>query len=233
MHSDVRAQIMFLNVLVSFCRTSVRISSCALETVCCALLADEVDVGRKTRKRKTPSSAAGKRKTRGAMTSSRVPKSFQRLLEEVSSCCCQRANAPASILCSRSAAVLLVVTGILPHVLEMHCQWLLVAGLAVSALLSAPFKGTRRSAGRVQFVFVLDTVSHLQPPVSPGATLCWADLTCAGLRCGVLSCAVLHYLQSGIEDAPEGDVNYLTAAAGPSMAYAARKFCSVCGFNSA
>lgn len=94
MHSDVRAQIMFLNVLVSFCRTSVRISSCALETVCCALLADEVDVGRKTRKRKTPSSAAGKRKTRGAMTSSRVPKSFQRLLEEVSSCCCQRANAP-------------------------------------------------------------------------------------------------------------------------------------------
>jgi hypothetical protein len=47
---------------------------------CCA---DEVDIGRKTRKRKTPASAAGKRKTRGAMTSSRVPKSFQRLLEEV------------------------------------------------------------------------------------------------------------------------------------------------------
>jgi hypothetical protein len=46
--------------------------------------ADEVDVGRKTRKRKTPASAAGKRKTRGAMTSSRVAKSFQRLLEEVS-----------------------------------------------------------------------------------------------------------------------------------------------------
>jgi len=45
---------------------------------------DEVDVGRKTRKRKTPASAAGKRKTRGAMTSARVPKSFQRLLEEVS-----------------------------------------------------------------------------------------------------------------------------------------------------
>lgn len=44
---------------------------------------DEVDIGRKTRKRKTPASAAGKRKTRGAMTSSRVPKSFQRLLEEV------------------------------------------------------------------------------------------------------------------------------------------------------
>lgn len=81
---------------------------------------DEVDVGRKTRKRKTPASAAGKRKTRGAMTSSRVAKSFQRLLEE-----------------------------------------------------------------------------------------------------------------SGIEDAPEGDVNYLTAAAGPSVAYAPRKFCSVCGFNSA
>lgn len=47
------------------------------------LCPDEVDVGRKTRKRKTPASAAGKRKTRGAMTSARVPKSFQRLLEEV------------------------------------------------------------------------------------------------------------------------------------------------------
>jgi hypothetical protein len=42
-----------------------------------------VEVGRKSRKRKTPASAAGKRKTRGAMTSGRVPKSFQRLLEEV------------------------------------------------------------------------------------------------------------------------------------------------------
>lgn len=40
-------------------------------------------------------------------------------------------------------------------------------------------------------------------------------------------------LQSGILEAPEDDVNYLTAAAGPSEAYAPRKFCSVCGFNSA
>jgi hypothetical protein len=33
-------------------------------------------------------------------------------------------------------------------------------------------------------------------------------------------------------DAPEDEVNYLSAAAGPSAAYAPRKFCSVCGFTS-
>eukprot|EP00879_Flechtneria_rotunda_P018795 GHRR01019728.1.p1 GENE.GHRR01019728.1~~GHRR01019728.1.p1 ORF type:complete len:234 (+),score=31.97 GHRR01019728.1:13-714(+) len=40
---------------------------------------EEVDVGRKTRKKKT----ATKRKTRGALTDGRVTKTFQRLLEEV------------------------------------------------------------------------------------------------------------------------------------------------------
>lgn len=52
--------------------------------------------------------------------------------------------------------------------------------------------------------------------------------------CGILSVPDLAVLlQSGILEAPEDEVNYLTAAAGPSEAYAPRKFCSVCGFNSA
>lgn len=38
--------------------------------------------------------------------------------------------------------------------------------------------------------------------------------------------------QSGLEYAPAGQPNYLNAAVGPSKLYAARKFCSVCGFES-
>eukprot|EP00878_Enallax_costatus_P011645 GHUV01012154.1.p1 GENE.GHUV01012154.1~~GHUV01012154.1.p1 ORF type:complete len:178 (+),score=32.36 GHUV01012154.1:254-787(+) len=38
--------------------------------------------------------------------------------------------------------------------------------------------------------------------------------------------------ESGILDAPSGSVNYLTAAAGPSVCHVARKFCSVCGYIS-
>ncbi|KAF8057766.1 SWC6 [Scenedesmus sp. PABB004] len=38
--------------------------------------------------------------------------------------------------------------------------------------------------------------------------------------------------ESGLLDAPPGGVNYLSAAAAPSAAYAPRKFCSVCGFLS-
>ncbi|WIA31353.1 hypothetical protein OEZ86_002254 [Tetradesmus obliquus] len=38
--------------------------------------------------------------------------------------------------------------------------------------------------------------------------------------------------ESGMLDAPAGDVNYLSAAAGPSVFYVPRKFCSVCGFLS-
>lgn len=49
-------------------------------------------------------------------------------------------------------------------------------------------------------------------------------------QCNV-RCVVL-FLQSGILDAPDGSVNYLTAAAGPSTCYVARKFCSVCGYIS-
>lgn len=51
--------------------------------------------------------------------------------------------------------------------------------------------------------------------------------------CDCCFAVLCRAVQSGIEDAPEGDVNYLTAAAGPSVTYAPRKFCSVCGFNSA
>eukprot|EP00879_Flechtneria_rotunda_P010884 GHRR01011374.1.p1 GENE.GHRR01011374.1~~GHRR01011374.1.p1 ORF type:complete len:247 (+),score=40.53 GHRR01011374.1:13-753(+) len=38
--------------------------------------------------------------------------------------------------------------------------------------------------------------------------------------------------ESGVEDEPADSVNYLTAAAGPSVCYKPRKFCSVCGFIS-
>lgn len=38
--------------------------------------------------------------------------------------------------------------------------------------------------------------------------------------------------QSGLEAAAPGAANYLSAAAAPSTLYAARKFCSVCGFES-
>jgi hypothetical protein len=43
---------------------------------------------------------------------------------------------------------------------------------------------------------------------------------------------LLLLLQSGMLEAPAGDVNYLSAAAGPSVFYVPRKFCSVCGFLS-
>jgi hypothetical protein len=64
-------------------------------------------------------------------------------------------------------------------------------------------------------------------------------MSIAAMQRNAGTCAILTVtgpvvlLQSGILEAPEDDVNYLTAAAGPSEAYAPRKFCSVCGFNSA
>jgi hypothetical protein len=48
----------------------------------------------------------------------------------------------------------------------------------------------------------------------------------------VLLLLLLLLLQSGMLDARAGDVNYLTAAAGPSVFYVPRKFCSVCGYLS-
>eukprot|EP00775_Hariotina_reticulata_P007386 gene7386-7595_t len=38
--------------------------------------------------------------------------------------------------------------------------------------------------------------------------------------------------ESGMQDEPPSSINYLSAAAGPSVAYVPRKFCSVCGFMS-
>ena len=38
--------------------------------------------------------------------------------------------------------------------------------------------------------------------------------------------------QSGLEAQPEGVPSYLTSSVGPPATHAARKFCTVCGFES-
>jgi hypothetical protein len=197
------------------------------------ICADEVDVGRKTRKRKTPASAAGKRKTRGAATSSRVPKSFQRLLEEV------RGGVLRSCLhmlqklelwpgcrnisyCRGQACLSSTRTWQQQHAVpDASCSHAVTRGGAADE--------TKTAAQSWPPADVLHCVCRqTMHPTVQQASGKGKSSTDAVSR--VLCCDVL---QSGVLEAPEDEVNYLTAAAGPSVVYAARKFCSVCGFNSA
>jgi hypothetical protein len=147
--------------------------------------------------------AAKKRKTRGlGGAASRGPKSFAQLLEEV------RRLAGAGWLagCGRSCSV--------------------QAAAGAGRLGALPGRAAARQPAALQ-------AGACAPQCAPRLLHCGtAPRAAAAVARGEWHGAVSAVPQAELDRQPPGVPTYLTAAAGPSTAAAARKFCSVCG-NSA